>query len=698
LRRIGLVGTGNIADVHAAALRNLPGTEIAAVVDVDIERAKRFAASRGIGRVFASVDALIAARAIDAAHVLVPPAHHRPVAEKLLGAGIATLVEKPLATSLEECDALIAAAAESGAALQVNHNFVFHPAHLAAKRHLAAGALGAIRHVSAHFNLPLRQLAARQLSHWMFDQPKNLLLEQAVHPLSQIDDLIGPAHELGVLAAPPTTLVEGQSITRAWDISLRGERGTAQLHVALGQSFPSWGMLVICDDGQIAIDYVNNRIVRTTSTKWPDFVDGFLGGAMAAGQLTGQSLRNFVGHGLSLVKLRQRSDPFFRSIAASVRSFYETLERDPRSLTGTAGRRIVETCVRIAQAAHGPAPAPRTRPSPTPETRFDVAVLGGTGFIGPHLVARLLRDGKRIAVLARGLRNLPALYDDPRIGLFPGDITRGDDVLDVVRRARKIVNLAHGGGGASWPDIERALVGGARTVAECCLSAGSDRLVHVSTIAALYLGSDDPVSGATPVDPLSARRADYARAKADAERALLALNRERGLPVCILRPGVVVGAGGIAVHSGVGFYNNERHVFGWNDGSNPLPLVLAGDVADAIVRALDAEDVVGRCYNIVGDIRLTAREYVEALAHALGRPLHFYPQSVEKLYAIELVKWGVKLLTGRPGLTLPSLRDLRSRGLRAQFDCTDAKRDLDWRPVAEHDRFIAEGIAVHAPE
>jgi predicted dehydrogenase/nucleoside-diphosphate-sugar epimerase len=698
VKRIGLVGTGNIADAHAAALRTMAGLEITAVVDVVRERAKRFARKRSIAHVFANVDELIAAKIVDVAHVLVPPALHRLVAETLLRAGIHSLVEKPLATSGEECDALMAAAAAGGAALQVNHNFVFHPAHLAAKRHLADGRFGGIRHVIVHLNLPLRQLAARQLSHWMFDEPKNLLLEQAVHPLSQIDDLIGPTHELTVLAAPPTILAEGQSVSRRWDISLRGEQATAQLHVALGESFPSWGMLVICDDGQITIDYVNNRVTFTTSTKWPDFVDSFLGGSTAACQLAAQSLRNLNAHGLSLVKLRPRADPFFRSIEASIQSFYETLERDRKSLTGISGRRIVETCVRIAQTAHGAASDLRPRPAEKPEAVFDVAVLGGTGFIGLHLVVRLLRDGKRVAVMARGLRNLPVLYDDPRIGLFPGDITRRDDVLEIVRRARQVVNLAHGGGSGNWDDIERALVGGARTVAECCLSAGIERLVHVSTIAALYLGDDGPITDTTPVDPLSTQRGDYARAKADAERALLALHREHGLPVCILRPGVVIGAGGIAVHSGVGFYNGEKHVLGWNDGSNPLPLVLAADVADAIARALDADGVVGHCYNIVGDVRLTAREYVDALRHTLGRPLRYYPQSVAKLFAIELVKWSVKRVTGRPGLTPPSLRDLRSRGLRAQFDCADAKRDLGWQPTADRSRFVAEGIAVHAPK
>jgi nucleoside-diphosphate-sugar epimerase len=240
------------------------------------------------------------------------------------------------------------------------------------------------------------------------------------------------------------------------------------------------------------------------------------------------------------------------------------------------------------------------------------------------------------------------------------------------------------------------MVGGARTVAECCLAAGVDRVVHVSTIAALYLGDEEVITDTTPVDPLSMQRGDYARAKADAERTLLALHRERGLPVCILRPGVVVGAGGVGIHSGVGFYNSERHVLGWNDGENPLPLVLAADVADAVARALDAENVVGHCYNIVGDVRLTAREYVEELAQALSRKLRYRPQSLGKLFAIECVKWGVKLASRRPGLTLPSLRDLRSRGLRAQFDCSDAKRDLGWQPVTDRDRFIAEGIAIHA--
>jgi predicted dehydrogenase/nucleoside-diphosphate-sugar epimerase len=693
--RVGLVGTGNIADVHAVALRATPGVEIAAVADVARSRAERFARERGIAKVFSDVEELIASKSVEVAHVLTPPPLHRPVAEPLLRAGIHVFLEKPMATSTEECDALAAAARDGHARLRINHNFVFHPAHVEAKARLATGSFGRIRHVICHFNLPLRQLAARQLSHWMFDSPKNLLLEQAVHPLSQIDDLVGPAQELSVFVAPATQLGEGQQIYQTWEIALRGERATAQLHVSLGQSFPAWGMTIICDDGRIVVDYVNNRVTQDISTQWFDFYDNGINGSKAARELFVQSFRNVTDYGLSLLKLKPRSDAFYLSIKGSVASFYEALAAGGPDLDGGSGQRTVALCAHIAQSVPEPVKAPAISRNAAPERPYDIAVLGGTGFIGVHFLEHCLRAGKSAAVLARTPNNLPALYDNPNIGVFRGDVTNRDDVLRVIGDSKKVVNLAHGGGGSNWAEIERALVGSARTVAECCLEKGVERLIHVSTIAALYLGGHERIMDSTPVDPKSTRRGDYSRAKADAERALLDMHRTRNLPVCILRPGVVTGAGGLAFHSGIGFYNRDRHCLGWNAGTNPLPFVLAGDVADAMLKALEAPHVIGRCYNLVGDVRLTARDYIDELAKAMGRPLRYHPHSVEWLFAFELVKWAIKTGTGKPNVSFPSLRDLKSRGLVAQFDCSEAKRDLGWHPVADRETFLQDGIRVY---
>lgn len=149
------------------------------------------------------------------------------------------------------------------------------------------------------------------------------------------------------------------------------------------------------------------------------------------------------------------------------------------------------------------------------------------------------------------------------------------------------------------------------------------------------------------------------------------------------------------MHSGVGFFNQEAQMIGWNRGNSPLPFVLVEECAEAIFKALSAPNIEGKSYNIVSDVRLTAREYMAELAQATGRPFCFYPQSVVKLQMIEIGKWIVKQATGRRESPFPSFRDLKSRGNVAQFDTNDIKIDLGWKPLKDRAEFIKRGIAVH---
>jgi nucleoside-diphosphate-sugar epimerase len=199
----------------------------------------------------------------------------------------------------------------------------------------------------------------------------------------------------------------------------------------------------------------------------------------------------------------------------------------------------------------------------------------------------------------------------------------------------------------------------------------------------------------TPPDPQSERRPEYARAKAECDRLLLELYRTKSLPVCVLRPGLVVGEGGMAFHGGLGFFNNEQHCIGWNAGSNPLPFILVEDVAAAIALACKVPHIEGRCYNLVGDVRLTAREYIAELGRTLGRPLRFHPKNPTVLWLQEMGKWLVKTAIGRTG-PVPTRRDIQSRGLFATFDCSDAQRDLSWQPTGDRARFIERGIRIHS--
>jgi nucleoside-diphosphate-sugar epimerase len=532
----------------------------------------------------------------------------------------------------------------------------------------------------------------------MFREPRNLLLEQAVHPLSQLLAICGDFGEAKSISERCMEIAPNVSFVGGFTASLTCGSLPGSVRFSVGHSFPYWQIQVVCDDGVLVADVVANRYWTVSRTRWLEPVDLFVSGHRTAISIAVESWKNLADYGLSMAKLKPRSDAFFQSMRNSVAAFHSALDGNAQiPLDASFGRTVIEICDRISaqitlKASPHPAPAVRKPPLLSP----DVAVLGGTGFIGTKLVRRLREAGLRLSVLARNTVNLPELFLDEGVTVRRGDVRSSDDVSAVVAGARYVINLAHGGGGATWERIREGMVGGAETIARVCLEARTERFIHIGSIAALYLGPQAaPITGASPPDPHFAVRADYARAKSLSDLRLQEMHRDQNLPVCILRPGLVVGEGTSPFHSGLGFFNNEQHCIGWNEGRNPLPFVLVEDVADAIYLALEAQGIEGRSYNLVGGVQPTAREYILELARALERPLQFHPKSPYALYCEEIGKWAIKRATGKD-VRPPSLRDLVSRGLKAEFDCTDVTRDLRWQPVNDRDTFLNRAIWVHA--
>ncbi|HHN73614.1 MAG TPA: Gfo/Idh/MocA family oxidoreductase [Acidobacteria bacterium] len=123
--RAGVVGVGSLGQHHARIYSEMPGVDLVGVVDSDRDRAEEIAARHGC-RVFADVEAL--GTEVDLASVATPTSTHRVVAEVLLDAGVAALVEKPLAADIEQGRSLVALAAARGAPLMVGHTERFNPA------------------------------------------------------------------------------------------------------------------------------------------------------------------------------------------------------------------------------------------------------------------------------------------------------------------------------------------------------------------------------------------------------------------------------------------------------------------------------------------------------------------------------------------------------------------------------------------
>ena len=113
--RAGLVGGGWIARIHVPAIDALPGVELAAACDVDVARAEAIAHPRG-ARAYAAWEEMLARERLDLLWVCTPPLHHRPPVEAALAAGVHVYLEKPIARTMADADAIVAAA-ERGAAV-----------------------------------------------------------------------------------------------------------------------------------------------------------------------------------------------------------------------------------------------------------------------------------------------------------------------------------------------------------------------------------------------------------------------------------------------------------------------------------------------------------------------------------------------------------------------------------------------------
>ena len=128
--RVAVVGVGYLGRHHARILATLAGVELVAVVDINQARAGEVAAACGTRPLTDYRDILAG---VDAVTLAVPTRLHREIAVPFLAAGVHVLVEKPMAGSVTEADAMIAAAAKTGAILAVGQTERFNPAVAAAR-------------------------------------------------------------------------------------------------------------------------------------------------------------------------------------------------------------------------------------------------------------------------------------------------------------------------------------------------------------------------------------------------------------------------------------------------------------------------------------------------------------------------------------------------------------------------------------
>ncbi len=711
--RVAFLGTGYIADWHAKAVQTVPGAKLVAVCDKDLARAHSFAERHGATDCYSSLEAMLRAREndLDAIHVLLPPDLHAAATRLIIQAGIHVLVEKPIAVSPQECMDLIKEAEARGIKIGVNHNYLFAPVYEQLKSDLMAGILGRPDHITMTWNRGLDQLQSGPFDLWMLRDPRNIMLEVGPHCLSALLDLVGDFEVTGVQVGNPVSLPSGCCFYRRWQVQAgRGATG-ATLSFSFASGFTEQDIHIRGGLGSSIVDFERNTYVLRRHTRSSIDFDRYRMIGDEASQLRSHARHTLARYVLSKLKLSTKGSSYGLSISRAVQAFYTGLSGPMDSrLSAAMGLNVVSLCVKIGQegANSSVQPPSGVNPAPSPpvvksnaessETAAPILVLGATGFIGQELARQLLAAKQRIRVLVRNPGRLPADLQGPGVEIIRGDLSQASDLNRAVEGVRHVFHLARANV-KTWEEFTQQDIEVTRQVAEACMAKRVERLIYTGTIDSYYAGiKAGTITEATPLDPHIDWRNLYARAKAASEEILMALHREQGLPVVIFRPGIVLGRGGSPFHWGVGMWSWNAVCQIWGQGRNPLPFVLVEDVARALVAAVDIAEIEGESFNLVAETDLTAFDYLKALEEHAGVSFQKFPTPPWKFYAVDLVKWAVKQIVRHPDQRRPSYRDWESRTQRAHYDCTKARRLLNWIPVSDRDEIIRRGIQLPGSE
>lgn len=708
LIRVGLLGTGYIADWHAKALKTVPGTSLVAVCDRHEGRARAFGESHKVPRVYSELDAMLGDHELDVIHVLLPPDLHGQAARAIIDSGRHVFLEKPMATTAEECASLAEAAQAKGVKVGVGHNFLFSPIYEALRNDLRSGKLGKPDLITLTWHKGLGQATSGPFNIWMLRDPRNILLEIGPHLVSALLDLAGPLEIGQVRATNKLELPTGQPFYRRWQVTAGDGATAAMLNLSFAPGFSEHSIHVRGTLASAVVDFEANTYVLNRHTPYGLDFDRHQISIAGSRAIARQARRTLASTLLSKVKLSKKGGPYGESIARSLQSFYQGLNEPTvdRRIGPELGAQVIGFCQTIGSLADLDSPAdPDSKPRLEADSAMlvgndghhrpaaEILILGATGFIGRELTRRLLQDHETVRVMVRDPGRLPSdLVGNPRVEVVTGDLSRTEDLNKALDGIRFVYHLARPMV-KTWPEFVEGEIEVTRRVAEACLDRKVERLLYTSTIDSYYAGKDaGTITEETPLDPRISHRNYYARAKAASEEILKTLRRERGLPVVIFRPGIVIGRGSSPFHWGIGMWSWDSVCQIWGAGRNPLPLVLVEDVADAMARSLTVSGIEGESFNLAADPGLSAHDYIEEVERYAGVELQKLPTAPWKLYLADLGKWAIKRVIRHPDRRQPSYRDWESRTQRAHYDCSKARKLLNWTPVDDRDLFIRRGI------
>ena len=189
--RWALVGASDIAATKVLPAIRAVGDSAVVVRSGNAEHASRWAGEHGVPEAVTDLRAAVERDDVDAVYVSSVNAQHREQVEAAAAAGKHVLAEKPLALSLDDARAMVAACESAGVVMATNHHLPASPTHRALKKAVREGAVGEVRAVRVHHAVQLPE----RLAGWRIDDPEGggVVLDVTVHDAAAVSAILGTA-------------------------------------------------------------------------------------------------------------------------------------------------------------------------------------------------------------------------------------------------------------------------------------------------------------------------------------------------------------------------------------------------------------------------------------------------------------------------------------------------------------------------
>jgi nucleoside-diphosphate-sugar epimerase len=700
--RVGIVGAGYIAPYHVAAIDRQASAELVAVCDMSELAAQRLASGRSGVAVYTDLATMLAEAELDVVHVLTQPDSHYALTRMVLEAGCHAIVEKPVTASSADAVALESLAKEKGLSIGVNHNFVFSRPFLKLKGMLAAGELGPLKSVRVVWKKPLPPINFGPWNLWMLREPDNILFETGSHTISELLAICPDPTIVSVDPQLRKVLPSGVAFYRRWNIRARAGAVAIQVDTAFDMGYEQHFVEVEGMFGVARADIENDVLVVDQPTGRAYDIERFRVNFRQGKSRIMQAYATYASYALSKLFKSATGTPYETSMQNGIASCYEQLTPSgSRSRESSIGYAI--EIARLAESIQAKLPAlpeiaASDKPSlattvEEPQIQARVLIIGASGFIGRHLLIALQERGDRVRALVRNASNLVGVKLGDNCEVLVGDY-RDQTVMEKALGGVEVVfhlAVAHSNSlkGYIQSDVEPT-----KRLVDMCRERKIKRFVYTGTIDSVYLGPGAGlVKEADGIDRRIERRNNYAHSKAMSERYLNDLHKSEGFPVVIVRPAIVLGAGGPVDHLGIAEWFGLGHCAFWGKGENTLPIVLVDDVVRGLISAMDAKGIEGKTYNLSARPCLTARDYVAEVESVLGSSIRSGPSSAFRRYLGDMMKWVVKLVARHPDASrIPSVRDWKCRQQHATFDTSQAEQDLGFKPQNDRAVIVEQGI------